>query len=280
MYGSINGVKLFFDCSGPDLVPTNQGMSERPTILALHGGPGFDHAYLKPGLAPIAEIAQIIYLDHRGQGRSESVSVTSCTIEQMADDAAELCRYLGLNRPVILGHSLGGFVALTLAIRHPDILSGLILCSTTAHVDIKYACDELERRTTSEVRHAAEVIFSGSITEDTLSAYSRLVLPHYTHPSTMSALNDLGLSRLNPEYAGYFFAHLLPQYDLRKHLSGISTPTLILTGDVDWIAPPLWSYELATSIAGAKLHVIPDTGHFAFNERPQVFADLVRSFLP
>ena len=61
-----------------------------------------------------------VYLDQRGQGRSGRVPIESCTIEQMADDAAALCRALGIEHPAVLGHSFGGFVALHLALRRPS----------------------------------------------------------------------------------------------------------------------------------------------------------------
>ena len=63
--------RLFFDVEGAKLVPDGPKMRERPTLLLLHGGPGFDHSNFKPDLSPLAEVAQVIYLDHRSNGRSD-----------------------------------------------------------------------------------------------------------------------------------------------------------------------------------------------------------------
>ena len=71
MHVFINGVRLFFDVEGAKLVPDGPAMREKPTLLLLHGGPGFDHSIYKPAYAALADIAQIIYLDHRGNGRSD-----------------------------------------------------------------------------------------------------------------------------------------------------------------------------------------------------------------
>ena len=71
MHVSVNGVRLFFDVEGAKLVPDGPVMREKPTLLLLHGGPGFDHSIYKPAYSALADIAQIVYLDHRGNGRSE-----------------------------------------------------------------------------------------------------------------------------------------------------------------------------------------------------------------
>ena len=71
MYVTVNGARLFFDVEGLGLVPDGPRMRQRPTVLLLHGGPGFDHTMYKPAFSALAEVAQVIYYDHRGQGRSD-----------------------------------------------------------------------------------------------------------------------------------------------------------------------------------------------------------------
>src|SRR5258708_22090376 len=67
----VNGVRLFFDVEGGKLVPDGSFMREKPTLLMLHGGPGSDHSIYKPAYSGLADVAQIIYLDPRGHGRSD-----------------------------------------------------------------------------------------------------------------------------------------------------------------------------------------------------------------
>ena len=73
----------------------------------------------------------MIYVDLRGQGRSGRPPIETCTLEQWADDVASLCDLLEIKRPVVFGHSAGGFVAMHLAIRHPGLVGGLILCDSS-----------------------------------------------------------------------------------------------------------------------------------------------------
>ena len=74
MFVEINGAKLFFDVEGASLVPDGPRMRAKPTLLLLHGGPGFDHTLYKPAFSALANVAQIIYLDHRGNGRSRTAA--------------------------------------------------------------------------------------------------------------------------------------------------------------------------------------------------------------
>jgi pimeloyl-ACP methyl ester carboxylesterase len=68
---SVDGTSLWFDVDGPALVPDGPAMRERPTVVLLHGGPGsFDHTYFKPEFARLTEVAQVVYLDLYGHGRS------------------------------------------------------------------------------------------------------------------------------------------------------------------------------------------------------------------
>ena len=70
MHTVVNGVRLFFDVEGAGLVPDGPALRERPTLLLLHGGPGLDHSVYKPAFSTLADVAQVVFLDHRGNGRS------------------------------------------------------------------------------------------------------------------------------------------------------------------------------------------------------------------
>jgi len=128
----VNGVRLFFDVEGAGLVPEGPTMREKPTILLLHGGPGFDHSIYKPAFSALADVAQVIFLDHRGNGRSDPGSEETWTLTQWSDDVREFCEVLGIARPIVFGASFGGTVALAYATRHPEHPAKLILASTEA----------------------------------------------------------------------------------------------------------------------------------------------------
>jgi hypothetical protein len=96
MHTTVNGSRLHFDVEGPKLVPDGATMRERPTLLLLHGGPGFDHSSYKPDFARLADLAQVVYLDHRGQGRSDKSEPAFWNLDQWADDVHDFCEALNI----------------------------------------------------------------------------------------------------------------------------------------------------------------------------------------
>ena len=76
MHTIVNGVRIWFDVEGAGLVPDGPRMRERPTLVLLHGGPGFDHSTFKPAHSTLVDVAQLVFVDHRGNGRSVKLSPT------------------------------------------------------------------------------------------------------------------------------------------------------------------------------------------------------------
>ena len=279
----VNGTELYVDVDGSQLKIEDDRLEERPTILALHGGPGFDQGYLRPGLGLLRRDAQVVFVDLRGQGRSGRPPVETCTLEQMADDVAALCDRLGLTDPIVFGHSAGGFVALHLALRRPALVRGLILCDT-APTMFSLPDDtpppSLAQRSSPEAVEVAGRLFSGDFSEETLEAFGRLVAPYYAGPRHTDVPGPiLRLSGFAREVADYFFGVLAPEYDLRPRLAEISAPTLVVVGSYDWVCPPVASRALAAGIPGACCVEFPEAGHFAFSEVPDRFQETVRAFL-
>lgn len=116
----VNGTRLWFDVDGPSLVPAGSTMHERPTVVLLHGGPGsYDHSYFKPDFTALSAHAQVVYLDLRDHGRSARHNPFDWTFEVCADDVRAFCETVGIRKPVVFGHSMGGYVAMLYAARHP-----------------------------------------------------------------------------------------------------------------------------------------------------------------
>ena len=267
---------------GAALVPDGPAMRDRSVLLALHGGPGFDHAYLKPFLSPLADVAQLVYLDLRGQGRSGRPPLATCTAEQMADDVAAFCRLLGLERPAVLSHSFCGTVALLLALRHPGLAGRLVLVDTVASwsVVVGEALALLEEWHGPEVRAAARAM-EGDTSAEADEDFGRVAFPTYVadpalRPSVMEAM---GRSGYNAEVADHFWNRLADAYDVRGRLGEIGVPTLVVVGERDWRTPPSASRTIAAGIPGAELLVLPDVGHFPYAEAPEAFAAAVGRFM-
>ncbi|HJU47254.1 MAG TPA: alpha/beta hydrolase, partial [Gaiellaceae bacterium] len=182
MHVHVNGTRLWFDVDGVALEPDGPEMRERPTVVLLHGGPGsYDHSYLKPHFGRLAAVAQVVYLDLRDHGRSDRGDPARWTFETCADDVRAFCAALGIDRPVVLGHSLGGFVALVYAARHPDHPRALVLQSTNARFDLDRVVEAFRAAGGDEVASTARRFYGGeraSVTAGEWAACWRLVGPH------------------------------------------------------------------------------------------------------
>jgi proline iminopeptidase len=280
---AVNGTELYLDVDGPQIEVRGQDVIERPTLIALHGGPGFDHVHLKPALGPLRVHAQIVYVDLRGQGRSGRPPIETCTLEQTADDVAALCDRLGIERPVVLGHSAGGFVALHLAVRHPKVAGGLVLCSTAPTLEPisdGEPAPSLADRAGPEATEAAARVFGGDMSPATMEEFTRLVAPFYAGPAHPEVpLRLFPLSSFNPGVAQHFFRNLASKYDLRPRLGEIGVPALVVGGGYDWVCPPAASRFLARSIPQAELVMLEEAGHFSFAEEPDRFREAVVAFM-
>jgi proline iminopeptidase len=280
---TVDGVSIYFDVEGAELAVAGRTLTERPTVVALHGGPGFDQGYLRPGLGPLGDHAQIVFVDLRGQGRSGRPPVESCTLERMADDVAGLCDRLGIAEPVVLGHSSGGFVALQLALRHPGTARALILCNTAAALRLPVDDDPppgLAERTSPEVAALAARMFGGEFSAETMRVFEEHVAPTYAGPRHVDVPGRLlPLSSFTTEVAGYFFGTLAAGYDVRPRLAEIDVPALIAVGRHDWVCPPAAGRALAAGLPRAELVEFTDSGHFPFSEEPAAFQAAVGKFL-
>jgi proline iminopeptidase len=283
MRTKINGTEIYFDVEGAELDVRDGRLVEKPTIIALHGGPGFDQGYLRPGLSALRDHAQVVYVDLRGQGRSGRPLVETCTLEQTADDVAVLCDVLGIERPVVFGHSAGGFVALHLAIRHARLVRGLILCDTTAafgSTSSDETAPSLAKRAGPDVLAVAGRFFGGDMSEAAVEAFREKVTPYYAGPSHMDVPAAVfALSDISFDVMRHFFDKLARTYDVRPQLGGIHAPTLVIVGKHDWVCSPAASRTIAQGIHGATLVELPESGHLGFSEEPERFMDAVRGFL-
>lgn len=274
---SVGDVRLFVDVGGPGLVPDGQEMRERPTLLMLHGGPGLDHSPFKQAhFLPLSEVAQVIFYDHRGNGRSDYGTPERWTLDTWADDVVRLCDALGIGKPVVFGASFGGFVALNYAIRHPDHPRKLILSSTTAHIHLERTYAMFERMGGPEARRIAEAFWTAP-TEEAFVEYQRVCLPLYTqrpHPPEV-----FPRMKRNLEVAGHFRKSGEMRFDYRSQLSTIRCPVLLMAGVLDPMVTIADARELAEGLPQPTTQFIefPDAGHMLALERPaEVISHITR----
>lgn len=180
---TVNGTKMFVDVEGAKFVPDGDTMREKPTIVLLHGGPGFDHSQFKPQFSQLADVAQLVYLDHRGCGRSDRDDPNSWTLETWADDVKGVCDALEIERPIVLGWSFGGFVAMAYAARYPGHAEKLILQSTAARLDVDVIAAAFESVGGAEAAAIARAFWT-SLDNETMVAYLQRCIPLY-HPGPL-----------------------------------------------------------------------------------------------
>ena len=274
----VGDVRLFFDVEGAKLVPDGPSMRGRPTLLLLHGGPGFDHSSFKPAFSALSDVAQIVYLDHRGNGRSDRGDKSDWTLERWADDLRAFCEALEIEKPVVLGQSFGGMVALAYSMRHPDHPGKLILSSTTAKTRLDRVFDAFERLGGTEARAAAERYWANPGPE-TLPDYAKICFPLYTQTEQDPDARQRTVWNFEVMFA--FGGGGDRNFDLLPELRKISCPTLVLVGEEDPITPPADSEDIAAALPPdrVRLERFAGCGHGVFRDAPDRAFGVIREFL-
>jgi proline iminopeptidase len=274
------GVRLYFDCEGVGLEPDGPAMREKPTLLLLHGGPGFDHSLFKPWFGRFADTHQVVYLDHRGQGRSDQRDdSTNWLLDTWADDVARFCEALEISKPVVLGNSFGGMVAIHAAARHPDLVSKLILSSTAARMVLEDVLAMFQKLGGDEIRAIAEKFWTAP-DDDVRAEYMTRCLPLYTQHS--KNITEGGQrARMNMRVGDFFILGEQRAMDLRDDLTKIRVPTLVLAGEHDPVCPPSAQHEIVDALhpSHVRFELFDDCGHGTYRDQPERTEAVLRDFL-
>lgn len=273
------GVRLFVDVIGSGWVPDGPRLRQRPTVILMHGGPGFDHSAFRPVLDPLAEVAQLIVYDHRGHGRSDRRPPSEWTLDTWADDIVRLCDALGVERPIVLGQSFGGFVAQRYLARHPQHPAKVVLSSTSGAFNLarKLACFEARGRPAA--RALAERFWNAPDAANT-AEYMQQVMPLY---NTQPAADPQARERVLPvwEILWHFVRHEMPGMDLLPGLAAARCPVLVMAGEDDPVCPLADAQDIAAALPPGlgELVSFPGVGHGAWRDRPAEALALLRRFI-
>jgi len=280
MHVRVGETRLFFDVEGCKLRVDGPRMREVPTLLLLHGGPGLDHSLFKPLLSPLTDVAQVVYLDHRSQGRSDREGPERWTLDNWADDVAAFCDTLNIEHPVVMGESFGGFVAMAYAIRHPGHPGKLILSSTSAKQRLDRALAVFERLGGRKAREAARRFWlePGKETRDD---YVRLCLPLYNRHHNLADRDIFDRAVANTELLDHFVGGEMRRFDLLPQLGRIRCPTLVLAGEDDPILPIEDSEDIARAIPRHLLRFdrFANAGHGVMRDDPERALAVIREFI-
>lgn len=283
MRAALRGTEIYFDVEGVGLVPDGDGLREKPAAMLIHGGPGGDHSGFKPAFSPLSDAMQLIYFDHRGQGRSARGDPATYTLEENVEDMEALRRHLGLGPVVSIGTSYGGMVAMAHAIRYPRSVSHLILIVTAAHGGFIARAREIVReRGTNEQQQALAMLLAGDLdTPDRMRTYYAVMGPLYARsydPKNAGAISGRGTyspEALNAAFAPGGFLH---SYDLRPGLGRITAPALILAGRHDWICAPEFSEEIHRLMPGSVLRIFENSSHSMRLDEPAGMLGAIAAF--
>ena len=286
MHVSVNGVRLFFDVEGAKFEPDGPMMREKPVLLMLHGGPGADHSIYRPAYSGLADIAQIIYLDHRGNGRSEGGPHEAWNLAQWGDDVHAFCEALGIADPIVLGASFGGMVALAYATRHPAHPAKLILISTAAagaeYLDRRI--ELFERFGGPEVGAQARRHFledKGHTGQASLDAWRRLAIPHYFR---LPRDPDVARRAVNRSEVLLWFTRPdgeSHRFNFFPDLHRIQCPTLVLGGNDDPMHPIESQADIAASLPPhlVQFERFANCGHAVMPDAPERAMAVIRNFI-
>jgi len=280
MFVQVNGARIFFDTVGSGLAIDGERMAARPALIVMHGGPGFDHSTMRPYFDRFADTHQVIYIDHRGNGRSGGGQET-WNLAQWGDDVKGLCDALGIEKPVVFGQSFGGMVAIAYATRHPGHASKVVFSSTAARIHLDETFAIMEARGGSEARGVAEAFWLRP-DDAAFADYVRVCMPLYNPPGAVTADQAAARRRAitKPEVTRFFSLGEMMRMDARAALARVACPALVLGGGYDPITPPSCSREIFDALPRSvrRIELFDNAGHGVYRDEPERAEKLLREF--
>lgn len=248
-------------------------------VFVLHGGPGLDHQHFRPWLDPLADEFRLLYVDERGQGRSERVDPAGLSLDVFAKDVDLAAEALDLDAFAVLGHSFGAIIATHHAIELGTaagyVISGGGDSSAALEQDVAASLEAL-----AEAGKPIAESWEREQTVETAEEFRELMRVqwpfHFAGPVPESFRDE---TIYTPEVIRHFASAGYGDFDYVPHLSRVTRPTLVLVGEEDRTTTLRAARVLHAGIAGSELAVLPAVGHMSFIEAPDAYLDAVRPFL-
>jgi pimeloyl-ACP methyl ester carboxylesterase len=248
-------------------------------LIVLHGGPGLDHSMFRPYLDPLGEEFRVLYVDERGQGRSDRVDPASLSLEVFARDVDLLANALGLEAFALLGHSFGAIIATyhatELGTAAAYVISGGADASETLVADVEASLEAM-----GEAGKPIAASWEDEKTVKTQAELRQLLrdqMPFHFHgePPFGYAEETVG----SPEVLRHFARSGYGNFDYRPQLGNVDTPTLVIVGEHDRTTTRRAAGVLHDGIEGSELVVLPEAGHLSFVEQNEPYLEAVGGFL-
>lgn len=257
----INDIELYYEIHGEG----------EPLILIA--GLGSDSQSWQPIVDELSQYIMLIILDNRGTGRTIPQDVET-SIHQITDDCMQLAKHLGLSSFNLLGHSMGGFVALDLVVRYPYAVDKLILAATSASNSKKNNVLFSEWVTKLESGMDIKIWFR--------NIFNWLFTEHFLHNKfELDAALQYAVNYPYPQSTIAFKKQIeaIADFNCYEQLSDITTKTLVIGGKEDILFPTETVSSLAKQIPEATLTLIGNAAHSIHMEQPKLFTNTVLDFL-
>src|SRR6266516_2841593 len=240
-------------------------------VIVLHGGTGLDSSMFRPYLDPLGDEYHLLYVDERGQGRSQRVDPATLSLQAFARDVDLLAETLELDSFALLGHSFGAIIATY----HATELGTAAAYVISAGGDSSAALDAL-----GDGGKAIAQSWEDEKTVETDAQLMQLLrdqLPFHFHGEPPPGYAEQTVP--SPEVLRHFANAGYGDFDYRPKLKNVDKPTLVIVGEYDPTTTPRAARVLHEGIADSELHVVPDAGHLSFVEQPDDYISAVRDFL-
>jgi proline iminopeptidase len=273
----LDGERFFFDVDGAKLRPNGPWLEEVPTVVLLPPGPGADHSTYKDVLGPrLAQIAQVVYVDPRGDGRTDRSTPSRWNLDTWAGDLHQLLDALEIERPVLLGSSTGALVALQYAAHHPQRPAKLVLISAVARFVHARSIAAFDRLGGAEAGEVAARYFAEP-DKATFAEYLRVCLPLYSRTGGLDA-DVVARMEWNPDATIHWDRNESAYVDLREAAGLVRCPVLLVAGEEDPSCTLAGAEELAEALPRELLEFrrYAGAGHGVVRDRPDALDDVAR----
>lgn len=248
-------------------------------LIVLHGGPGLDHSMFRPYLDALGDEFRLLYVDERGQGRSERVDPQTLSLDVFARDVDLLANALDLGPFALLGHSFGAIIttchASELGTATAYVISAGGDTSDALLADVEASFEAMgEAGKPIAASWAAEKTVQ---TEEQLRDLLRVQMPFHFHGPPPSGYGDETVGA--PEVLRHFANGGYGDFDFRPKLKDVHKPTLVIVGEHDRTTTTRAARVLHAGIASSELVIVPEAGHLSFVEQTDAYLDAVRRFL-
>ncbi|MEM9243708.1 MAG: alpha/beta hydrolase [Pseudomonadota bacterium] len=269
-YANLGDVKIYYEIYGPEYEVKSDHLVKRPTIVALHGGPGVDHTYYDvPFLSEVSSFAQLIFIDQRGNGRSVDTNSENWNLAQWADDLGRFCEHLGLEKPFIYGCSMGGWVAMKYAATFQSQPGGLLLVDTEAYLDTDAVVKNYEKKGGKAIGELAKRHFCED-SDEVMQEYFERCIPF----CSKNPIPPEWLKRtiLTPEVNKHLKQNELLALNIIDEVKQIQVPILYLSNTTNPLHLLSSAKKTAAAMKTVDFRVFEDCGLVAMDAKEEALA--------